>query len=170
VREGIALTHWPGRLQLEEVAGTTWLFDVAHNVAGVETLAAALATLPVPRPITVLVGVLGDKDWRGMIAPLHELAEGLLLTMPPTAPAERRWDPAEVIASVPSARAEIVEDFSTALERAHARAAAHGGTVVVTGSFHTVGDALAALGRCADGTDITMPAPVFITTAEDTHA
>jgi dihydrofolate synthase/folylpolyglutamate synthase len=161
VGEGIALTRWPGRLQLESIAGVPWLFDVAHNVAGVQALAAALRALPVPRPITVLVGVLGDKDWRNMLTPLHELGGSVLLTTPPTAPPERQWNPAEVLAAVPSARAEIVMDFTAALERAQALAARSRGTVVVTGSFHTVGDALAAFGRCADGSDVAVPAPAL---------
>jgi dihydrofolate synthase/folylpolyglutamate synthase len=161
VRAGIAATRWPGRLQLEWVAGVPWLFDVAHNVAGVHALSAALRVLPVQRPVTVVVGVLGDKDWRNMLTPLHELGGVVLLTTPPTAPHDRRWRPAEVLAAAPSVRTEIAMDFTAALERAHALAARDGGTVLVTGSFHTVGDALTALGRCVEGTDVALPAPVL---------
>jgi dihydrofolate synthase/folylpolyglutamate synthase len=153
VVEGIARVRWPGRLQVERAGEVTWIFDVAHNVAGVESLVGALTDLAFPRPIVALVGVLGDKDWRTMLVPLHAAVDHVVLTVPPTAPADRRWDPAEALSAAPSERAEIQLDFGTALEKARARARAGGGSIVVTGSFHTVGDALNALGWCPDGTD-----------------
>jgi dihydrofolate synthase/folylpolyglutamate synthase len=147
-------------MQIERVAGADWIFDVAHNVAGVDALVAAVRDLPLARPLVALVGVLGDKDWRNMLAPLHAAVDHVVLTAPPTAPADRRWDPEEALAAAPSERAEIVTDFTAAMERAAALAGA--GTVIVTGSFHTVGDALAALGLCADGSDIVVRAPTFV--------
>jgi dihydrofolate synthase/folylpolyglutamate synthase len=153
VVEGIARVRWPGRLQVERAGDVMWIFDVAHNVAGVESLVGALTDLAFPRPIVALVGVLGDKDWRTMLVPLHAAVDHVVLTVPPTAPADRRWDPAEALSAAPSERAEIQLDFGTALEKARARARAGGGSIVVTGSFHTVGDALNALGWCPDGTD-----------------
>ncbi|HEX2166654.1 MAG TPA: folylpolyglutamate synthase/dihydrofolate synthase family protein [Longimicrobiales bacterium] len=162
VVQGIARVRWPGRLQVERAGDVTWIFDVAHNVAGVEALVAAIGTLPFPRPVTALVGVLGDKDWRNMLAPLHEAVEHVVLTSPPTAPADRSWDPADALAAAPSAHAEIRMSFTEALERVHALALEGGGSVVVTGSFHTVGDALAALGLCMDGSDIVIQRPAFL--------
>jgi dihydrofolate synthase/folylpolyglutamate synthase len=63
--------------------------------------------------------------------------------MAPTAPASRAWDLAEVLEFTRTLglSAEIVADFATALDRAGERAS----TVLVTGSFHTVGDAMALL-------------------------
>jgi dihydrofolate synthase / folylpolyglutamate synthase len=156
VREGLARVRWPGRLQVERAAEITWVFDVAHNVAGVEALVRALGELPFPRPLVALVGVLGDKDWANMLAPLHAGVDHMVLTVPPTAPADRLWDPAAALAAAPSDRAEIRQPFTAAMERARALALEGGGSVVVTGSFHTVGDALAALGLCADGSDIVV--------------
>lgn len=161
VRAGLAEVRWAGRLQVEHAADVTWVFDVAHNVAGVDALVAALHDLPLPHPLVAVVGVLGDKDWTNMLAPLHGAVEHVVLTVPPTAPIDRRWDPVEALAAAPSERAEIEPDFSAALERARGLAVTAGGSVVVTGSFHTVGDALAALGLCADGSDIVIPRPSF---------
>ena len=161
VVDGMAAVRWPGRLQIEQAAQVTWIFDVAHNVAGVEALVGALHDLPLPRPLVALVGVLGDKDWRNMLAPLHAAVDHVVLTVPPTAPEDRRWDPAEALAAAPSERAEIQPSFKLALERARALALAGGGAVLVTGSFHTVGDALAALALCADGSDIIAERPSF---------
>ncbi|HUF52110.1 MAG TPA: Mur ligase family protein [Longimicrobiales bacterium] len=162
VIRGVAATRWAGRLQLEYVAGVPWLFDVAHNVAGVEALVAALRGLPLARPVAAVVGVLGDKDWSNMLAPLHRAADRVILTSPPTAPADRRWDAAAALDAAPAPHALIVPGFIDALERAHDFAAGTGGTVVVTGSFHTVGDALSALGRCPDGSDFRLTRPAFL--------
>jgi dihydrofolate synthase/folylpolyglutamate synthase len=153
--------HWPGRLQLERVQDVLWVLDVAHNLAGMNALVSALAALPLPRPLTAIVGVLGDKDWAGMLVPLYAAADQVLLTEPPTAPAERRWDPAQVLRAVGSPRARVVTAFNDALQTAQQSAVAQGGSVVVTGSFHTVGDALIALRRCPAGSDVTLPAPDF---------
>ncbi|HSJ25037.1 MAG TPA: folylpolyglutamate synthase/dihydrofolate synthase family protein [Longimicrobiales bacterium] len=162
VRTGIAATTWPGRLQVVDIAGVTWVFDVAHNVAGVEALAAALPALGLAERLTVVLGVLGDKDWAAMTGPVCALAGEVLLTVPPTAPPERRWDPAAVLAQVACPGARVATDFVAALEAAHARAQAVGGAVLVTGSFHTVGDALVALGLAPDGADFDVPPPAFL--------
>jgi dihydrofolate synthase / folylpolyglutamate synthase len=161
VRAGLQRTRWSGRLQIERIDGVTWVFDVAHNVAGVEALVTALADLPLPAPLTAVVGVLGDKDWANMLSPLCAAAAKVLLTVPPTAPPDRLWEPARVLLEVPCAGAEVVEHFGDALESAQRHARAAGGSVLVTGSFHTVGAALAAFGRCADGSDIDIAPASF---------
>ena len=145
VVRGLAGVSWPGRVQRVSRAGVTWIFDVAHNVAGMEALVAALRSLRPPRPMVVLAGILGDKDWGGMLPGLLEVADGAVLTQPPSAPGERRWDPNRVAVSLGSRFAlEVEADFGRALRRVAARA--HAGTAVVTGSCHTVGSALDELG------------------------
>ena len=51
--------RWPGRFQVEHVRGTTWIFDVAHNPAGVEALGTTLDGLDLPRPLVVVAATLG---------------------------------------------------------------------------------------------------------------
>jgi dihydrofolate synthase/folylpolyglutamate synthase len=156
VEAGLAAVRWPGRLQVETIGGRPWVFDVAHNPAGVQALLGALRALDLPAPVTVLVGVLGDKDWAAMLAPLHAWADRLILSTPPTAPAERLWDVHRAADGLPDegARVDIIPDFEAALREL---AAGSDGTVLVTGSFHTVGDALAMLGRCACEPDVHLP-------------
>lgn len=157
VEEGVASVRWPGRLQHEVVGGRHWLLDVAHNPAGVEALVAAIRTLAPPRPLAAVVGILGDKDWSRMLPPLAEVADAVILTEPPTAPADRRWDAAAVLARVGGGSTVVERDFARALEQARGRAGE--GTVLVTGSFHTVGDALALLGRAPAGSDPPLQPP-----------
>jgi dihydrofolate synthase/folylpolyglutamate synthase len=140
VTAGVASVRWPGRLQVETRADGTWVYDVAHNPAAVESLASTLRELPLPRPLVVVAGILADKDWARMLASLAALADRLVLTVPPSAPVDRRWDPA-LAARTPGIVAETAADFRAALARARMLAGA--GTVLVTGSHHTVGDALA---------------------------
>jgi len=163
VVRGVASVFWPGRIQVIRRYGRTWVFDVAHNVAGVQALASALQEMALPRPCVTLVGVLGDKDWRGMLGPLHDACDRMVLTMPPTAPADRRWDPHAVLHELSFTRATAVPDFGAALAHAWQASAAHAaeGTILVTGSFHTVGDAMLALGMAPYGADTALPAPIF---------
>ena len=142
--EGVSRVNWPGRVQVEHLEGRTWVFDMAHNTAGAVALASVLGRLELSRPLVVLTAVLGDKDWREMLPPLFEWADHAILTQAPTAPLSRRWDPEEAIAETGSEIAEIQPDFDGALDRA--RELAGSGTIVVTGSAHTVGDALRGLG------------------------
>ena len=75
-----------------------------------------------------------------MLGPLGEAGSNLVLTIAPSAPADRRWDVVEALASA-GENTEVVEDFGSAMLRA--RELAGPGTVIVTGSAHTVGDARA---------------------------
>lgn len=127
-----------------------WIFDVAHNPAGIAMLIDALREARPVAPMHALVGILADKAWRGMLAALSQVVDRLWLTAPPTAPAERRWDLAEVKrameddgGSIPIHPPSLMiqPDFDRALREVQQGA----GTVLVTGSFHTVGDALARL-------------------------
>lgn len=128
----------PGRFQQRG----RFIFDVAHNPAGVEVLVQTLRAVSPPRPITALVCVLGDKDWRSMIRILHDACDRFVLTMAPTAPASRAWNLDEAAAFTRGLGADVdaIPDFAASIDRAQA----HPGTIVVTGSFHTVGDAMAA--------------------------
>jgi dihydrofolate synthase / folylpolyglutamate synthase len=120
-----------------------FIFDVAHNPAGVEVFVQTVRAVDPTRPITALLCVLGDKDWRSMMRRLSEVASRFVLTMAPTAPTSRAWnlDEAAAFARTLGVDVEMCPDFEAALRRAEAGAE----TVLVTGSFHTVGDALALL-------------------------
>lgn len=139
VAGALARVRIPGRF---ERAGR-YVFDVAHNPDGAATLARTLAAVVPPRPVTALLAVLSDKDWRGMMCLLAPQVDRFVLTVAPTAPANRLWDPGAALAFAREQgwAAELEPDFA----RAIARAEAGSGTVLVTGSFHTVGDVMARL-------------------------
>ncbi len=119
------------------------MFDVAHNPEGARAVAETIRELGLPEPRTALLAVLSDKDWRGIIRELAAVIDRFLLTTAPSAPPGRVWDAAaahEYALSLGLA-ADLELDFETALLRGSKRC----GTLLVTGSFHTVGDAMASL-------------------------
>ena len=112
------------------------------------TLIAALDALRPPRPIHGLISILGDKEWPEMLVQLDRVIDRGILTVAPTA-ASRGWGAAWLRrwlsdASRPPARASwsLVPDFRVALQEVQRGA----GTILVTGSFHTVGDVMSELG------------------------
>ncbi len=145
VRDGVAAVRWPGRGQIQRMGERLFVFDVAHNLAAVGALVRILADLAPPRPLVVLAGILGDKDWSRMLPPLVDLADQVVFTVPGSAPSGRLWNPREAAGQVAgSVPIEIEEDLAAAVRRANALSP--DGTVVVTGSCHTVGDVLSVLG------------------------
>jgi dihydrofolate synthase/folylpolyglutamate synthase len=78
-----------------------------------------------------------------MLQALATRVSRFVFTNAPTAPESRAWDLAEVaaLATERGLAFEVEGDFDLALQRANAL----GDTVLVTGSFHTVGDAMARL-------------------------
>ena len=119
-----------------------FIFDVAHNPDSMRALAKTLEQVKPLRPMSAILGVLSDKDWREMMRILSVAVDRIIIVAPPTAPAARLWDPLDALAFAKSNRiAASVDDFESAVRKG----ADYEGTTVVTGSFHTVGDALALL-------------------------
>jgi dihydrofolate synthase/folylpolyglutamate synthase len=139
IRLGMPHVRLPGRFQRVG----NYLFDVAHNPAGAAVLASTLAAIAPPKPIVAVLSVLSDKDWRGIMDALAPAVERFILTNAPTAPPSRAWSIPEPLnyARERGWNAEVIRDF----DRALVRGAADGATVLITGSFHTVGDAMARL-------------------------
>jgi dihydrofolate synthase/folylpolyglutamate synthase len=137
--ESVRAVRLPGRFQRVG----QWIFDVAHNADGARTVAASLASVEHETPVVAVLCVLGDKDWRAMLDALAPVVSRFVLTNAPTAPANRTWPLAEVAAyaTAKGYPAVVEPDFDQALRVAEGE----GGTALVTGSFHTVGDAMARL-------------------------
>ena len=143
--------RWPASFEDAYVPGRfdvrgRWIFDVAHNTDGARVLAATLHDCNPPHPRRALVGVLGDKDYLGMIEVLAREVDAILFTVTESAPERRRWDLGRLEREVRkldlgAVALDFAPDFARALEQVQQGAA----SVIVTGSFHTVGDALARL-------------------------
>ena len=156
VRTGLETVNWPGRLQLVTLPnGRRILLDGAHNVAGAKALREALSrgllehelqrAVPeagAPGKITLILGVLQDKDWRHICETLAPIA-ARIFTVPVAS--ERTADARELAAACcaanPVAEIAACDSLRRALDQA-----ANDRFVVVTGSLYLVGEALELLG------------------------
>lgn len=125
-----------------------WLFDVAHNPDGMRALVTALERADLPRPLHALVSILGDKEWAPMLVELDRGIDRGILTIAPTAEG-RGWTMEWLQEWLhdrrrPAAQAawHLQPDFHRALLEVQEGA----GTILVSGSFHTVGDVMRVLG------------------------
>lgn len=150
LREVAGQVEVPGRL--EEVGREPLvMLDGAHNPPGALALAEALPEVLEGRPLTLVLGVLDDKDVPAMLAALVPRAERVLFTR---APHPRTVAPAALEAQGRASGAteiEAVDDPRDALERALALAGPEG-AVLVTGSLHLVGELTRGRRRVAAST------------------
>jgi len=142
IRRGIATARWPGRLDLIREKPSI-LVDGAHNRPAAEALAGAITNLLPGRKVSLVVGILNDKDLVGMAAALGPLASRVYACRPKT---HRAFD-GEEVARVFRLHAESVSIPSVrdAIDAA-IRAAGSDDIILITGSIYTAGEALDHLG------------------------
>jgi dihydrofolate synthase / folylpolyglutamate synthase len=135
IREGIAATRWPGRL--EHVASSPDIFlDGAHNPAGAQALADYIREFHHHRRIWIIFGAMSDKDL-SVIAPLlFPLASELILTGVHQA---RAFTPEQLRDLSAATHARLAPHIHDAL--AMVREAAQGDAIFITGSLYLVGEA-----------------------------
>jgi len=146
IRSGLAQTRWPGRLELLPLSTTgdlDVLLDGAHNVAGTDALATAVGELRphlAPGPVTLLLGILVDKEVTRMIDALRSSAAlrgaRVIATTVPSTP--RAMDPA-ALAAVWGPDARSVVDVDDALDAGLDLARTLHGPLIVCGSLYLVG-------------------------------
>ncbi|MDE2138427.1 MAG: bifunctional tetrahydrofolate synthase/dihydrofolate synthase [Gammaproteobacteria bacterium] len=144
VNAALAAVRLPGRLQVVPGA-VEWILDIAHNEPAARVLAAHLEErplLPGARTLAV-VGVLADKDASGIGAALAPLVDEWIVCALPGARGGSAAQLAQRLA-LPRARLTLADSVERGGEMAR-DAARPGDRVVVFGSFHTVGPALAWL-------------------------
>ena len=155
VREGFAATTSPGRLERVRATPTTFI-DATHNPHGAQALAAALEhDFDFTRLIGVL-GILGDKDARGIMEALEPVLTEVVITQNSSARATDAYDLAETAREVfgdervhveehlPSAYELAVELAEEALAEVGVQS---GSGVIITGSVVTAGEARAMFGK-----------------------
>jgi dihydrofolate synthase / folylpolyglutamate synthase len=140
--EGITTATSPGRLQVLGIEPTV-ILDAAHNPDGAESLTAAIGRYFTFDEVAIVLGVLADKDARGIISALAPIAEVFLVTASGSDRAIPVDELAELVREV--APDNSVEDYDSpaeAIEAARAWAAKKPRRgVVVTGSITLIGEA-----------------------------
>jgi dihydrofolate synthase / folylpolyglutamate synthase len=136
VRTGLSATRWPGRLERRQWRGADILLDAAHNPAGAHALATYLREAGWP-PVTLVIGVMRDKDVTGMLSALLPLADTLVCTTPASPRAMPAVELATRAAALPSAPRHVITIDEPAAAMASVCRA--GARVVAAGSVFLIG-------------------------------
>jgi dihydrofolate synthase/folylpolyglutamate synthase len=139
IARGLANVEWPARFQCWD---KRTVIDGAHNPAAAKVLAQTWREVLGDQRTTIVFAVLSDKDLRGICGALSQIADSVLL---PKIQSERAADPkrlAQVLSTItPSLPCSITATFAEALELARAKP----NPILITGSLHFAGEALAYL-------------------------
>jgi dihydrofolate synthase/folylpolyglutamate synthase len=141
LRSGLEQARWEGRMELVARQPDTFL-DGAHNPASARALAGTIRELkPSYRRLVLIIGILGDKDYHGILAELLPLADHVVVTMPQYS---RALDIGLLAKEVQMLHAsvDVAGTVGEAIERSREKASADD-LVLVTGSLYVVGDARA---------------------------
>jgi dihydrofolate synthase/folylpolyglutamate synthase len=143
VRRGLAQARWPGRMELLGT-GPRVVLDGAHNPHASRALAATLTSDFSYGRLCLVLGILGDKDARSILADLVPLADAIILTRSSSARAVDPEDVYRVAERLTNTPLQSAPTVSEALDRALAAVGSED-LVCVTGSLTTVGEARAHL-------------------------
>jgi dihydrofolate synthase/folylpolyglutamate synthase len=144
VARGLECVRLPGRFQ--RIPGEVeWVLDVAHNPPAAAVLAAELRSQPVRGRTIAVAGMLADKEVAAVARELDGVFDHWLLADLSDEP--RGLAAAALQARLPPLRGvlELMPNVAAACARARELARPRD-RVVVLGSFHVVGPALAWLG------------------------
>jgi dihydrofolate synthase/folylpolyglutamate synthase len=155
VRDAFATVTAPGRLERVRPAPSVFL-DGAHNPHGAHALAAALREDFNFRRLVAVVGVMRDKDARGILAELEPVVDEVVVTVSSSVRAMDVEDLAAAAREVfDESRLRVARRLPDAIEAAIASATEadpdsdriSGAGVVITGSVAMVGEARTLFGR-----------------------
>ncbi|MEO6943239.1 MAG: folylpolyglutamate synthase/dihydrofolate synthase family protein [Lacisediminihabitans sp.] len=143
VAEGLATATSPGRLQVIGIEPTV-IIDAAHNPHGATALAKAIGSYFTFDEITIVLGILADKDARGIITALAPVAARFQVTQSSSERAVPAEDLEEIVREL--TESGVSHEFHTleaAIEDARGWALeAPRRAVLITGSITMIGDAL----------------------------
>lgn len=145
LEQGLASVCWPGRLEVVRRAGPVILRDGAHNAHGMAATVESLRALFPGKKLTILMGVMADKDVEDMLKLLAPIA-GQVFTVRPDSP---RAMPAEELAALVNrygVPAVPCAGVAAGLQAA-AEAAGADGAVCALGSLYLVGEVRRAAER-----------------------
>lgn len=145
IEAGIRRARWPGRMSLLRSSPRT-LADVAHNPDGARSLARTFE-MRHDRRVRLVVGMLQGKDHVGFLRQLVSCATHVHACTPHD---ERALSGEELVQACGGLgiAASLHRDPAEAIAAA-TRSAEAGETILVTGSFTTVGEVMAAMGIAA---------------------
>jgi dihydrofolate synthase/folylpolyglutamate synthase len=163
IREGLENVRWPGRLEIVK-EDPLILIDGAHNPAAAGALSKVFKKLFLRKygRIIIVLGIMSDKDVRGIMEPLLPFASEIIFTSPGYSRAASPEKLASTAASLGFLNARIALTVKDAIEMAikdsyklqvtsyklknNKNSKLDSSLILVTGSFYTIGEAKEALG------------------------
>ncbi len=137
--EGLKSVTWPARFQHWDDRIT---IDGAHNPAGARMLAQTWCAEFGSQRATILLALLRDKDAAGIISALAPIARRFIL---PPIRSERAVPQQELHSIIGTVTTEIETQNAASLDAALFRARNESDRIVIAGSLHFAGEALAVL-------------------------
>ena len=135
ITNGLRKARWPGRL---EFIGKNILVDCAHNPAAFLALSKEIKKLKQDfKRLILVIGILKDKDVKGIIKIIEPLADAVIIAKPKT---ERAAEP-EAIAKYVKKEQRVIADSKEALSYAKSIAKSND-LILVAGSIYLVGEIL----------------------------
>jgi dihydrofolate synthase / folylpolyglutamate synthase len=140
VVQGLATVRWPARFQPWD---ERTIIDGAHNLAGASVLAETWREQFGDERATIILAVLRDKDVAGIWRALTPIARRAIL---PHARSERSLAPGDLAKIGREVSPELSISIAASFNDAFDQAQAEIGRILITGSLHFAGEALATLG------------------------
>ena len=142
IREGIESVRWPGRFELMR-KDPMFIIDGGHNPQCIEALVKNIRDYLPGRELTVLTGVLGDKDFHCMYRDVAQYAKEFITITPANAralTAEKLADYLRQFGKPVTACDVVADGVRLAIEHA-----GKDGVELCYGSLYMIGDIDAAL-------------------------
>ncbi len=138
---GLQNAHWGGRLELLQTEPKI-ILDASHTPDGARKVALEVERL-FGRNLTLVIGVLNDKDLDGVVGPFAGIAARAIATAPATERAYAANEVARVLDRYLKT-VEIEPNIPHAINRAR-EICGVSGAILITGSIYTIGEAKAWL-------------------------
>jgi dihydrofolate synthase/folylpolyglutamate synthase len=147
VLEGLLQVHWPARLEVLQESPLI-LLDGAHNPDGAESLRDALKRLFPGRRLHLVLGIMADKNLRGILRRLLPSAETVIFTRPRYA---RAANPEALrrLARPYLQRLYVIPDPESAIQQAKSIAAPDD-MICIAGSLYFAGEVKELFGERGD--------------------
>ncbi|MCQ2409486.1 MAG: bifunctional folylpolyglutamate synthase/dihydrofolate synthase [Clostridia bacterium] len=126
LKKGLETARWGARFEVVENAeerfnivipeGKTLIFDGSHNPQGAKTLTDAVKQLLKGRHIHLVLGILKDKDYNGIVDELLNVADSITAVTPPS---PRALDKDELLKTINNrCKADSSDDIKQAVQDA----------------------------------------------------
>lgn len=145
LRRGIGNAVWPARFELL-AEDPPVIFDGSHNVQGVTAAVESIKRI-LGTKVTLLMGVLADKDYSDMVGLLSGIASQVFTVTPPSPRALGAKELAAVFAGN-GIKAQDFGDIPAGVKAAVTCARASGTPLVMLGSLYMYGEVKAAFDTC----------------------